>query len=163
MYFWKFFKNQGIIVWDQWMAYFEDWVEVYPKKNIWKILDAWVDRSESSKSGKNAKNANFENFLKIRVSSHVVQKCIFMKWVCRCVTLIFWRISVCLVFEWQVGKVGQKSIFSNFFFSRNFNFFYWNKVANGTKRGRSPYFQCFLMIWDTVGTNQYFKTGRRPN
>ena len=78
VYFWKFFKNQGIFVWDWWGAYFEDWIEVYPKKNIWKILDVRMGRSELSKSGKNAKNANFENFLKIRVSLSGVPKCIFM-------------------------------------------------------------------------------------
>ena len=78
VYFWKFFKNQGIIVWDRWGAYFEDWVEVFPKKNIWKILDVRLDLCEWSKSGKNAKNANFGNFLKIRVSSYGVPNSIFM-------------------------------------------------------------------------------------
>ena len=78
VYFWKFFKNQGIIVWDRWGAYFEDWVEVFPKKNIWKILDGRLDLGGGSKSGKNAKNANFGNFLKIRVSSSGVPNGIFV-------------------------------------------------------------------------------------
>ena len=69
------------------------------------------------------------------------------------VTMIFWRNLVCMVLGWQVGKIGQKSIFLENNFSIIFVIYKLNMHAKGRIEYAALIFYSREMKIDLPGTN----------